>query len=162
MTASLEQRVNELEERLRELENIEAVRKLLAIYPKALDARDSNTLAQLFTRDARVVVVPWNLDMRGHKNVLDFFLAYFQSDWKEPRHHYTNEYVERAGSGYTAFSYFHETLARGDQSVIGWGTWEDKIAFEDGRWKFAERVITIMALTPVDKGWAGPDKIMAL
>ena len=162
MDVTLEKRLARLEARLAELEDTEAVRKLLAAYSKAVDARDAGALSPLLARDVRVVVTPWEVDVRGHHEVMDFFLAYFKSEWKEPRHHYANEIIERAGDEYTAFSYFHETLSRGDQSVMGWGTWKDRFVFEDGRWKFAERAIKILALTPVDQGWAGPHRIMDL
>lgn len=162
MDGTIEDRLAVLERRLAELEDIEAVRKLLARYSKAVDARDAQALAPLFAREVRVVVTPWGVDVRGHAAVMEFFVAYFQSEWKAPRHHYANELIERAGAGYTAFSYFHETLSRGTQSVVGWGTWMDRLVFEDGRWTFAERLIEILALTPVERGWAGPDRIMAL
>jgi hypothetical protein len=46
-----------------------------------------------------------------------------------------------------------------NESVVGWGTYEDKLTHEDGMWKFAERRITIHVLTPLKNGWAGPNKI---
>ena len=162
MSATLEERMSRLERRLAELEDLEAIRRVLSLYSKTVDARDAAGLAPLLAREVRVRVTPWGVDVRGHADVMGFFRAYFQSDWKEPRHNRANEVIERDGAGYRAFSYFHETLRRGAESVVGWGTWDDRFVFEDGCWKFGERLITILALTPVDKGWAGPDRIMGL
>lgn len=162
MDAALDDRMRRLERRLAELEDREAIRGTLSLYSKAVDARDAAGLAPLFARDAHVRVAPWGVDVHGHDAVMDFFRAYFEGEWQEPRHNRANEVIERDGDGYRAFSYFHETLVRGEQSVVGWGTWDDRFVCEDGCWKFGERVITILALTPIDRGWAGPDKIMGL
>jgi len=162
MDTALDDRLKRLERRLAELEDREAIRNVLSLYSKTVDARDAEGLAPLLSRDVRVQVTPWGVDVRGFDDVMEFFRAYFQTDWKEPRHNRANEVIECDGVGYRVFSYFHETLWRGDESVVGWGTWDDRFVFEDGRWKFRERVITIMALTPIAKGWAGPDRIMGL
>jgi ketosteroid isomerase-like protein len=160
--ASLEERLQQVETRLRHLETCESIRALLAQYCRALDARDSETMGSLFCQDATLSVMPWELDFSGHKAVMDFFRQYFQSDWKNPRHHYTNEYIEAEGNCYKSFCYFHETIERGSQSIVGWGTWEDRFALEDGKWKIKCRLVTVLALTPIDKGWARPDKIVKL
>jgi ketosteroid isomerase-like protein len=162
MSAPLEERMQQLEARVRNIENIEDIRRVLALYPKALDARDAGLMATMFSRDVQLVVVPWNVDIQGHGAVMDFFVQYFKSDWKDPRHNYANEHITPEGDGYHSFCYFHETLARGTESVVGWGTWEDRFVLEDGKWKIGRRLITVMALTPITRGWAMPDKIMPL
>ena len=107
MGETLEERVNRLERRLVELEDREAIRNVLSRYSKVVDARDAEGLAPLFAREARVLVTPWGVDVRGYDNVMEFFRAYFQTDWKEPRHNRANEVIERDGDGYRVFSYFH-------------------------------------------------------
>ena len=162
MSESLEQKFARMELRLRVLEDRESIRQVLGQYCNAVDLRDAAALAPLFSRDARVTVVPWNVDVRGHDAVMAFFVDYFGSDWREPRHNRANECITADGDAYRVFSYFHETVARGEESIIGWGTWEDRFVCEDGAWKIAERVITILALTPITKSWAGTERIMAL
>jgi len=159
---SLGEHLQRLESRLEHLENLEAIRLLLSRYCKALDERDIAAMTPLWSRDAVLIVRPWKLEFHGTKAVLDFFSGYFSGPWIEPRHNCANEYIERSGDGYKSFSYFHETLARDQLSVIGWGTWTDQLICEDGVWKFAKREINVMALTPVSRGWAGADKIMDL
>jgi ketosteroid isomerase-like protein len=162
MSTLLETRLQQMEARVRNLENIEEVRRVLGLYCKALDARDAQAMGALLSRDVQLVVVPWNVDIKGHKGVMEFFVQYFQSDWKEPRHNCANESITPEGDGYHSFCYFHETLSRGEDSVLGWGTWEDRCVLEDGRWKIGRRLITVMALTPITRGWAMADKIMPL
>jgi SnoaL-like protein len=158
----LEERLQQLESRFEHLENVEAIRSLLARYCKALDERDVAAMTALWSHDAVLIVRPWKLEFKGAKAVVDFYTAYFQGPWIEPRHNCANEHIERSGNGYKSFSYFHETLAREQLSVIGWGTWTDHFVHEEGVWKFARREIDVMALAPISRGWVGPDKIMDL
>jgi ketosteroid isomerase-like protein len=159
---SLDDRLQQLESRLEHLENVEAIRALLSRYCKSLDERDAEVMTPLWSRDAVLIVRPWKLEFKGAKAVMDFYSEYFKGPWIEPRHNCANEHIERSGDGYKSFSYFHETLARDQLSVIGWGTWADQFVREDGVWKFARREINVMALAPISHGWAGPDKIMDL
>jgi hypothetical protein len=119
-------------------------------------------MTPLWSRDAVLIVRPWKLDLRGAKAIMDFYVEYFKGPWVQPRHNCANEYIERHGRGYESFSYFHETLARDQLSVMGWGTWTDQFVQEDGMWKFGRREIDVMVLAPISRGWAGSDKIMDL
>jgi len=159
---SLDERLQQLESRLEHLENVESIRSLLARYCKALDERDLEAMVPLWSRDAVLVVRPWSLEFNGAKAIEDFYAAYFKGAWIEPRHNCANEHIEGSGDGYKAFSYFHETLARDQHSVVGWGTWVDRLTRQDGVWRFARREINVMVLAPISRGWVGPDKIMDL
>lgn len=160
--ASLEERVQQLEYRLEHLENVEAIRALLARYCNALDERDVAAMTLLWSRDAVLIVRPWSLEFKGAKAVMDFYSEYFKGPWIEPRHNCANEYIEPCGDGYKSFSYFHETLARDQLSVMGWGTWADQFVRENNVWKFARRDINVMVLAPISRGWVGRHKIMDL
>ena len=152
----------QLETRIQRLEDMEAIRKLLAVYCSALDVWDIRTLETLFSREARLAVPTWNLEFQGREAIMRFFEEHSHSEWKDLRHYFANLAIEPAGSGYKSFAYFHETASLGADSVIGWGTLEDVFTREDNAWKISSRIITVMALTPITKGWAGPDKVMAL
>jgi len=160
--SSVEDRLQQLESRLEHLENLEAIRSLLARYCKSLDERDVAAITPLWSRDAVLIVRPWSLEFKGVKAVMDFYSEYFKGPWIEPRHNGANENIKRNGDSYESFSYFHETLARDQLSVMGWGTWADRFVREDDLWKFARREITVMALAPISRGWVGPGKIMDL
>jgi len=156
---TLEQRLAQAEARLLELESVEAIRRLLARYCRALDARDLMNLSTLFARDAHLVVTPWNVDVRSRDAITEFYRQFFATPAQDDRHYAVNQIIEKYGDGYRSFCYFHATEVQGSQSIVGWGTYEDRLIQEDGQWKFAERRITIHVLTPIEKGWAGPDKI---
>lgn len=155
-------RLAALEAGMAQAEAREEGRLLLARYARALDARDASAMETLFSREAVLIVVPWGIDVRGRDAIMEFFRAYFASDWREPRHYGANQVIAPGETGLHAHSYFHEALSRGSQSVIGWGNWEDDLIFEDGAWRFALRKITVLVLTPVERGWACQDKIMPL
>jgi hypothetical protein len=159
---SVEKRLRHLEGRLEDLENRDAIRCLLSRYCKALDERDVASMTLLWSCDAVLTVRPWKLEFLGANAIMEFYSAYFKGPWIQPRHNCANEYIERSGDGYKSFSYFHETLARDQLSVVGWGTWTDQFVQEDGMWKFGRREIDVMVLAPISRGWVGPDKIMDL
>ncbi len=159
---SIEDRLGQLEARLRHLEELEQVRNVLSRYCKVLDDRDLPGMQALFARQARLLVEPYHIEVRGCAAITEFYRSYFGSPWKDPRHNIANEYIERRGEVFHALSYFHETLEREGESYVGWGTWQDILALENGAWKFEERVIVVLALSTIRKGWAGPDKIVPL
>lgn len=161
MSAS-DNRFSLLEHRIEHLENLEAIRSLLARYCKALDERDAATMASFWTGDAVLLTHPWPLEFHGAAAISNFYTEYFKIPGRETRHTYSNELIERYTEGYRSFSYFNETMARGEQSVIGWGTYRDELRRESGVWKFQRREITVLALTPVTRGWAMKDKVMDL
>lgn len=71
----LEDRLAEVESRLLEMEDVEAVRRVLADYCRAVDSADLHTLESLFARDALFTVMPWKVEVRGRNQLLDFFPA---------------------------------------------------------------------------------------
>lgn len=151
---SLADRVQELVKRLRHLENLESIRKILARYCLALDSEDINCLQSVFSRDAELQVVPWSIHHQGREAIVKFYKQFFESEMKDGRHYYSNEYIQAVGEGYESFCYFYETVERGEESLIGWGTYQDRFIMEEGAWKIRNRLITILALTAVQQGWA--------
>ncbi len=158
--SSAQQRIAELERRLQHLENVGAVRKVLARYCQALDTGDLEALRGLLAANASLKVVPWGVQIQGRDAITEFYREFFAGEMKNGRHYCANICIEAEEATYRSFCYFHETVERGSQSLIGWGTYEDVLAPEAGKWKFQQRLITILTLTPIDKGWAGPGKII--
>ena len=161
MAPLIEERIEILERRLLQQESINEIRGVLGSYCKAIDARNPDALSPLLCEEISLVVTPWEIDIKGRAAVMNFFHDYFLSEWEAPRHYCANETIEPRGTGFHSFCYFHETLSRNNESVVGWGTFEDQFALEDGRWKISQRSVTILALTPATRGWAMDDKIMA-
>jgi uncharacterized protein (TIGR02246 family) len=155
-------RLQAVEERLQHLDNLGTVRRVMAEYCRAIDTGDIKTVEALFSRDAEVTVVPWGLECKGRDAIVEFYRQFFQSEMKNGRHNLANEIIERDGDGYRSFCYFHETVERDGDSLVGWGTYEHTFLHEDGAWKICKKRVTIMVLASIHKGWAGPEKIATL
>lgn len=160
--SSLEARLQTVEERLQHLDNLDTVRRVMAEYCRAIDTGDIKTVEALFSRDAELTVVPWGLECKGRDSIVGFYRQFFQSEMKNGRHYLANEIIDHDGEGYRSFCYFHETVEREGDSLVGWGTYEHAFIHEDGTWKMCKKRITIMVLASIHKGWAGPEKIATL
>ncbi len=156
--ADLEARVAALERRLATLEAVEGVRRTLSLYARAIDEHRPELLPQVFDAEARLVTVPWGADTRGLAKLTRTFERYW-ARFQNPRRYYANESITVDGDRATAFSYWFVTQEDGDRSVIGWGTYEWTFRLDGDRWKATELVIRILAMTDLDKGWAGPGRL---
>lgn len=159
--SSVRPRIAALERRLKHLENAEAVRSVLARYCQALDTGDLEALTGLLAANAKLKVVPWDVQLEGRDTIAEFYRQFFAGEMKNGRHYCANISIEAEEDNYRSFCYFHETVERNHQSLIGWGTYEDVFTQEAGEWRFQQRLISILALTPIDQGWAGLDKIIS-
>jgi len=160
--ASIEERLRRIESEIQLLNDIEAVRKIMAVYCKAVDTKDIALLGSLFSRDMELSISPWSFEHKGREAIIDFYTKAFL-DTDGSRHNCVNEIIE-AGEGreYHSSCYFHSTVAIGSESLIGWGNYDDTFVLEDGVFKFKKKVITVMVLVPLKAGWAGPDKIVSV
>jgi len=159
--ASIDERLQRIEAQIQQLNDVEAVRKNLAAYCRAVDAKDIKLLESLFSRDMELSVSPWSFEFRGRDAVIDFYAKAFL-DTDDSRHNCANELIETCEGGYTSSCYFHSTVAIGSESLVGWGNYDDSFVLEDGVLKFKKKVITVIVLVPLKNGWAGPDKIVAV
>ena len=158
--SDVEARLAALERRVASLEAMEGVRQTLSDYARALDERRPDLLARIFTDDCHLLTIPWGADSQGKARMLRVFERYWQR-FANPRRYYANEAITVDGETATAFSYWFVTQDDGDRSVIGWGTYDWTFRREDGYWKISELVIKVLTMTPLDRGWAVPDRIMS-
>ncbi|HYB43943.1 MAG TPA: nuclear transport factor 2 family protein [Candidatus Methylomirabilis sp.] len=156
----IEARLSQLEHRVAVLEAVEGVRHTVSDYARALDERRPELLEQIFTDDCHLVTVPWGADTRGKPRMLRAFDRYW-ARFANPRRYYANEAITVEGNTATAFMYWFVTQDDGDRSAIGWGTYDWTFRREEARWKIAELVIHVLAMTTLDRGWAIPDRIMS-
>ena len=159
-TAALEARLAQLERRVATLEAMEGVRETLSDYARALDERRPDLLASIFTEDCHLVTVPWGADSRGKGRMLRVFERYW-ARFANPRRYYANEAIRVDGETATAFSYWLVTQEDGDRSIIGWGTYDWAFRQEGAAWRISELVIRVLVMTPLERGWAGPERVMS-
>jgi ketosteroid isomerase-like protein len=145
-----------LELRVERLEAIEAVRATVARYCRVIDeTRDVAELRELLTPDA-VLRNPGMEPREGRDAVLDYYAAYFASGVGMSRHHPVNQAVTVEGRGRARHSaYFLLLLARQDESLVGWGNYDDTLERgADGGWRYSVKVNEVLGLKPLPEGWA--------
>ena len=132
-----------LEQRLRRLEDREAIRELIAQYGFAVDDRDIEKLSSCFTRDGTFRSLDGVLDARGRDAVIAQFHGRFAV--LGPSNHYTHDAIlsfddsdtDRAAGLVNS----HAEVVRNGQAMWAALRYRDEYAREDGRWRFRERLL---------------------
>lgn len=145
----------ELEARMKVLEDIEAIRKLRAHYCYNVDAERLEELLSLFTEDARLDFGLLGTH-EGKEAVSKFFRDIVAGILSYSRHMVHNPIIEVDGDKATGRWYFEVpcTLRGTDMAVWLAGTYEEKYVKERGEWKFSFIKATFDYATPYEEGWA--------
>jgi ketosteroid isomerase-like protein len=147
--------LTEIEARLRRLEDIEAARGIYQVYAKTLDVPVADTVAELFTEDA-VLHTPIG-DFTGRDAVREFFRTAFDNDPSVKRHFIVNPRVVASEPGRVTLTSYFLYVGRGDDSLIGWGTYDDVVDVTGPEPRFREKTITVHHGTTLSAGWAGDE-----
>lgn len=131
------------EERLRRMEDVEAIRSLLVHYGRALDKRDFNAYGQLFAKDGS-----WKGGMgsaTGPEAIAKMVQAGFSRMspelYTDSNHVMTSMDIEVNGDTAQAWSRWLWVVKspEGKPRVERAGHYEDTLVRESGRWKFKQR-----------------------
>lgn len=143
----------DLEARVRRLEDIETARGIFNTYAETLDVPRATAVAALFT-EGGVLRTPVG-EFTGRSAIAEFFGKAFEADPSIKRHFITNSRVVAAEPGRVRFhSYFLYTGRGADQSIIGWGTYDDLVDVTGEAPLFAEKTIEVHVGTDLVSGWA--------
>lgn len=139
-------------ERLEMLETAERAREASWRYATAVDAADLALLAQVFTDDAVLTT------RKGPRQGRDEIVAYYATALADPvarKHFLVNQTVTWIEPGVADMeSYFLYTYAGEDTSVLGWGTYKDRVRVVDGVGYIAQKRISIDVHADARSGWA--------
>jgi uncharacterized protein (TIGR02246 family) len=144
-----------LEERLRRLEDIEEIRRLLEEYARCLDAGDHAAYADLFTEDGELHAQLG--EAKGRAAIRDLLDARLKGDRPAPRaafHQIGNATIEVDGDRATSrVLWAYVTHDDGNYPLIlQVGHYDDQLVREDGRWRFQRRTITRdFGFSPLDE-----------
>lgn len=146
--------IQELEQRVRRLEDLEAIQSAWRDYLFALDSADYDSLADVFTEDGAVEMN--GLDAyqpgqdktyRGRPSIIDEFYKPVIDTVARPDlgqyytgHHGTNMEIDLEGDEATTLAYFFEILGN-TQMLIG--TYQHRFRRESDRWRIAYLRISI-------------------
>jgi uncharacterized protein (TIGR02246 family) len=132
-----------LEQRVRKLEDTEAIRSLLIAYGRALDRRDFNAYGELFAQEGT-----WTGGMGSAtspagiaKMVAEGFSKMSPAQYENSNHVMTSMDIQVNGDTATAWSRWI-WVVKGDDSrprTERGGHYEDTLVRENGQWKFKSR-----------------------
>lgn len=140
-----------VEQRLRRIEDREALRTLVTRYGIAIDGRDTDLLASLFTRDAILDSVDGTMDAVGREAIVDFYRERFAV--LGPTFHFTHDHLvtldpqnlDHAEGVITA----HSESVRDGVPLLAALRYLDRYRRVAGEWQFAHRRLSFFYFLPV-------------
>ena len=151
--------LEELESRIKVLEDIEAIKKLRATYCYLCDAGldDARNLEELlshFTQNARVDFGPAGT-YEGREGLKAFFGGVVAGALSFGMHMVHDPIIEVKGDRATGKWYFEVPATARAEHRAQWlaGTYEEEYVRENGEWKFDSIRAIFNYITPYDEGW---------
>ena len=147
--------MEELEKRIKALEDVEAIKMLKARYCAFCDdGYDADGIAGLFVEDGL-----WDGGMRGQAEGREEMRSFFR---RAPQrlpfaiHMVMNPIIQVEGDIARGTWYLFQpcTFAEGDRVVWGSARYDEEYVRVDGEWMFSSLKLTSFFWTPFDKGWA--------
>lgn len=147
MAKSLEQRIQELEDR-------DQIKELTARYCWHVARGEGEAVAALFTDDGALEVSDGSFrPVRGRDALLKFYrAAVHEPELAIP--FIQNHIIEVHGDEARGTCGIEARFARGGESVTAAGYYEDRYRREKAGWHFVERKITFWHSVPLKQGWA--------
>lgn len=139
-----------IEERLRAVEDRDAIRELTARYCQLAVAGRSEEVVALFTRDGIMESGPTK--EQGHARLRELYRSAFGELRPIPFIH--NHVVELQGDRATGYSSIELRMVENGEAVTAAGWYDDVFEREDGVWKFAHRRLFFHHRVPLSRGWA--------
>jgi ketosteroid isomerase-like protein len=147
--ASLE----ELEARLKRLDDIEAIRTLRMRYHYLLNERQFDRMHELYAPDA-LLDFGYVGRAEGTAAIRELFLRIPQK-LQFVKQFIHNHMVEVDGDGATGVSYLDARYARDGESVIVAASFNENYRRLPEGWRIAETKLNLYFSVPLEQGWAG-------
>lgn len=149
--------LEELEKRIKKLEDREAIKELKAKYTYALDKGDWDTVLGCFTDDAKC---DWGkfagAIYEGKEQLGKFFREDLRKTLSFHAHLVHNPIVEVDGDKARGKWYYEEPCIWTDKDEAGWimGIYNEEYVKIDNEWKINSIKVEHFYQTTYDKGWA--------
>lgn len=145
-------RLNDVEARLRRLEDCAAATGLMHRYAAALDNPVPEFVAGLFTADG--VLRTGRGEHKGRGAIADFYRSVPTFDPTEKRHFIALPKVTWIGEGVVEIEAYFTYIGRGDDaSTLGWGLYRDTIVVDAGAALFGSKEIDVHFGGDLNQGW---------
>lgn len=139
-----------LEDRIRRLEDIEAIRQLDAQYCRHLDDGNWDALMELFTEDGEFDGLS---HPRGRTEMRAFFAGLADGGLTSFWHFITNMEIELDGDHATVHSFLWQPCVTDGAPAIAAGRYNDRVVRVDGRWRYRVKQVRFHFFGPLADGW---------
>lgn len=141
-----------LEKRLRILEDRAELRELVARYGIAIDDRDVAALTELFTPDGSFRSMDGVMSARGRDAVVQQFHGRFAA--LQATNHIAHEQILDFAADPDAVEGLvtsHAEVCRHGRTFVAALRYRDRYRRHEGRWRFAERLLSFLYYLPVEE-----------
>ena len=145
-------RVERLESRVHELEDLREIQELRFRYHIAVNERRLDDIASLFCEDGEAHFGEMGV-ARGRPAISDLYRT-LVGDSPFIKQFIHNHVVEVAGDRATGLSYLDARTVRDGESILVAARFDDQYLREGGNWLFRELRLTPFFVVPLSKGWA--------
>ena len=169
MAADIEARLADLENKVRELNDREALRDLRYRYHEYINEGRLADIADLFTEDGELEFGPLG-KAKGRDQMRVFFAnlgpsASPAASGRGPHFTFVKQYihnhvVEIHGGRATGFSYLEAKPVINGEAYLVSGKYSDEYARRDGQWRFTSMKFTPHFIVLHKEGWAQDERVM--
>lgn len=143
--------LNDLEKRIQQLENREEIRELVARYGIVIDNRDLVEVGELFCRAGRFRSNDGVMDAQGRGAVMEQFKGRYAA--LGPTNHFVHEHIikldDEDPDHATGVVTSHAEVVRNNEPMWVAMRYQDEYRFEEGRWRFQDRLLSFFYYLPV-------------
>lgn len=166
MAVSLEDKVRELEAKVAELYDREAIRDLRFRYHECINEAQMTEIHDLFTEDGELEF-GYLGRAKGREQIKAFF-AGLSADRTTPdgtrrrglyrvKQFVHNHVLKVHGDRAEGYAYLEAKPVYNGESYVVAARYNDEYAKRDGRWRFSKMSLTPFFMVPLKEGWAGED-----
>jgi len=168
MAADLEARVKELESKVQELNDREALRELRYRYHEYINEGKFASIVDLFTDDGELEFGPLG-KAKGKEGIVAFFkrlgppsrggASDGRANFSFVKQYIHNHVVEIDGDRAKGFSYLEaRPVINGEAHMVA-GKYDDECRKTGGRWRFTRMIFTPHFIVPFKDGWANDERV---
>jgi ketosteroid isomerase-like protein len=146
----------DLEARIKNLEDIEAIRRLKGKYAYFADTKDVQGFMSLVADDAVWEFGKWGGRCEGKEAIRKFTEDVTLKNYSLMLHNFHEVSIEVKGDTATGIWYFLVPATSVKEERAEWlgGMYEEKYVKVNGEWKFKEVVTDMKFAVPYNEGWA--------
>jgi hypothetical protein len=166
MTADLEARVKELETKLQEMTDREAIRDLRYRYHEFVNEGRFREIPNLFTEDGELDFAHLG-KAKGRTEIMTFFGAIAGDTPSDPnraritwvKQFIHNHVIQLHGEHGHGFSYLEAKPIYGGEAFLVAARYDDDYVKRNGEWKFSKMGLIPYFMVPLKEGWAQENKL---